>query len=66
MQLDIDEKEFVNMARGGKVIVCRVCRDTKNRIRVIDYFPGDKGTVLGFCQECSNMMNACPACQKYL
>ena len=64
MFIDINEQDYLNRCRNGKIVVCRMCKDTKGRIRMIDYFPGDKGVVLSFCEECNRVAQACGACQK--
>jgi hypothetical protein len=64
MTVEISEAELNTRKSGGVVVICRSCKDNKNKIVMIDYKQStkDKGVHYQFCNECMQLMGMCIPC----
>lgn len=64
MTVIISESELNTRKSAGVVVICRSCKDNKNKIAMIDYKPSmnKKGVQYQFCEECIQLMGMCVPC----
>lgn len=64
MMLEISEAELNTRKIGGVVIICRSCKNNKNKIMMLQYTASDsvRGIHFQFCDECMKLMGVCIPC----